>query len=309
MSAGHDHSHGPRPGQRAGSRYRGRLAFSFVIIGIFFVVEAVAGVLTGSLALLSDAGHMLTDVVGLGMALAAIQLADRHAARAKPTRHTFGLYRLEILAAFVNALLLVGVAVYVLFEAVRRLGSEPEIDTWPMLIVAVLGLLVNLIAFFLLREGAKESINVQGAYLEVVADTLGSVGVIVAALLMKGFGWTWVDMLVGALIGLWILPRSIRLGGQAVRILLQSAPPGLDVEALHADLAALPEVVDVHDLHVWTLTSDMENATAHLVVDPGTDTHQVLDQARELLQERYQISHATLQVEPSDHEGCDLLEW
>jgi cobalt-zinc-cadmium efflux system protein len=311
MGAGHDHGHGFRPGDRAGSRYRRRLAISFGLIAVFFVVEAVAGVLTNSLALLSDAGHMLTDVVGLGMALAAIQLADRHDASGASAsrRHTFGLYRLEILAAFVNALLLVGVAAYVLVEAARRIGDQPEIHTGPLLVVAVLGLLVNLVAFALLREGAKESINVEGAYLEVVADTLGSVGVIIAAVLLHLYGWTWVDPLVGALIGLWILPRAIRLGGQAVRILLQAAPPGLDVDALHADLASIPAVVGVHDLHVWTLTSDMENATAHLVVDPGADTHAVLDRARALLQERYRIAHATLQVEPSDHTGCDELQW
>jgi cobalt-zinc-cadmium efflux system protein len=308
MGAGHDHGHGQRPGQRAGARHRRRLAASFGLIAAFFVVEAVTGLVTGSLALLSDAGHMLTDVVGLGMALAAIQLADRHETRSS-RQHTFGLYRLEILAAFVNALLLVGVAVYVLVEAVRRIGTEPDIDTGPMLVVALLGLAVNLVAFGLLREGAKESINVEGAYLEVVADTLGSIGVIVAAVLLQVAGWTWVDPLVGGLIGVWILPRSVRLGAQAVRILLQVAPPGLDVEALHSDLAALPAVVGVHDLHVWTLTSEMENATAHLVVDPGADAHQVLDRARQLLQERYRIAHATLQVEPSDHTGCDELEW
>jgi cobalt-zinc-cadmium efflux system protein len=312
MGAGHDHGHG-LAGQRAGSRHRHRLAISFGLIAAFFVVEAVAGLMTSSLALLSDAGHMLTDVVGLGMALAAIQLADRHqAGTAKgpaESRHTFGLYRLEILAAFVNALLLVGVAVYILVEAIRRIGGEPEIDTGPMLVVAVLGLVVNLIAFALLREGAKESINVEGAYLEVVADTLGSVGVIVAAVLMRAFGWSWVDPLVGGLIGLWILPRTFRLGSQAVRILLQAAPPDVDLHALRADLAALPDVVGVHDLHVWTLTSEMENATAHLVVEPGVDAHRVLDQARDLLQDRYRIAHATLQVEPSDHTGCDELEW
>jgi len=211
---------------------------------------------------------------------------------------------------FTFAFLLLSIfAVYVLVEAIRRIGGEPEIDTGPMLVVAVLGLVVNLIAFALLREGAKESINVEGAYLEVVADTLGSVGVIAAAVLMWTFGWTWVDPLVGGLIGLWILPRTVRLGSQAVRILLQAAPPDVDLQALRADLAALPDVLDVHDLHVWTLTSEMENATAHLVVEPGVDGHHVLDQARALLQDRYRIAHATLQVEPSDHTGCDELEW
>ena len=198
-----------------------------MLIAAFFVVEAVGGVLTNSLALLSDAGHMLTDVIGLGMALAAIQLATRHAQRDDTGQHTFGLYRLEILAAFVNALLLFGVAIYVLVEAVRRITGEPEVLGIPMLVVAVLGLAVNLVAFALLREGAKESINVEGAYLEVLADTLGSVGVIIAAILLEVFGWTWVDPVVGAAIGLWILPRTYRLGGQAVRILLQAAPPGL----------------------------------------------------------------------------------
>ncbi len=311
---GHDHSHSHGGGAlRAGARHQKRLAISFVLIATFFVVEAVGGVLTNSLALLSDAGHMLTDVIGLGMALAAIQLATRHAERSVngggSGQHTFGLYRLEILAAFVNALLLFGVAIYVLVEAVRRISDEPEVQSLPMLVVAGLGLVVNLIAFALLREGSKESVNIEGAYLEVLADTLGSVGVIIAAILLEVFGWTWVDPVVGAAIGLWILPRTYRLGGQAVRILLQAAPPDVDVDALRAELGGLHGVVDVHDLHVWTLTSAMESASAHLVVAVGTDTHAVLDQARDILQTRYRVDHATLQVEPADHEGCDRVDW
>ena len=305
-----DHSHGlSHVSVRAGARHQKRLAIAFGLIGVFFVVEAVGGILTNSLALLSDAGHMLTDVIGLGMALAAIQLATRHSQRTDPGQHTFGVYRLEILAAFLNALLLFGVAVYVLVEAARRLTGEPEVLGVPMLIVASVGLAVNLIAFALLRQGASESLNVQGAYLEVLADTLGSVGVIVAAVLLEIFGWAWVDPVVGAAIGLWILPRTWRLGGHAVRILLQAAPPEVDLRAVRDDLAALPGVVDVHDLHVWTLTSEMENASAHLVIGAGTDGHAVLDQARELLQGRYHIEHATLQVEPADHRGCDEVAW
>ena len=149
----------------------------------------------------------------------------------------------------------------------------------------------------------------QGAYLEVLADTIGSVGVIVAALVLQLFGWSWVDPVIGAAIGLWILPRTGRLGRQAVRILLQAAPPEVDLGALRSDLATLPGVLGVHDLHVWTLTSDMESASAHLVVDTVADSHRVLDQARSLLQDRYRITHATLQVEPADHEGCDELTW
>ncbi|HEY9555172.1 MAG TPA: cation diffusion facilitator family transporter [Acidimicrobiales bacterium] len=303
-----DHNHGAGA-MRAGARHQKRLAVAFGLIGTFFVVEAVGGVLTNSLALLSDAGHMLTDVIGLGMALAAIQLANRHARREDAGQHTFGMYRLEILAAFVNALLLFGVAIYVLVEAVNRLRGDPEVLGLPMLVVAVLGLIVNLVAFAMLRQGAKESLNVEGAYLEVLADTLGSVGVIIAAILLEVFGWAWIDPVVGAGIGLWILPRTWRLGGQAVRILLQAAPPGTDLGAIRADLVNLPGVVDVHDLHVWTLTSEMENASAHLVVGEGADTHGVLDQAREVLQDRYRIAHATLQVEPADHRGCDELAW
>ncbi|MEX0847760.1 MAG: cation diffusion facilitator family transporter [Ilumatobacteraceae bacterium] len=308
----HAHSHGAALA-RAGARHRNRLAIAFALIATFFVVELVAGVVSNSLALLSDAGHMFTDVLGLGMALAAIQIASRFeaggGARSGATAHTFGLYRLEILAAFVNALLLFAVAVWVVIEAVRRLTSEPEVLGVPMMVVASLGLVVNLIAFLLLRVGAQDSINVQGAYLEVVADTVGSVGVLIAAVGLELLGWTWLDPVVGALIGLWILPRTYRLGRQAVRVLLQSAPPHVELATLQAELAGLPGVVDVHDLHVWTLTSDMDAASAHLMVGEGVDQHGVLDQARQLLAERYGIDHGTFQVEPHDHAGCTDVTW
>ena len=258
---GHDHDHAPSlgAGQRAGAAYRNRLAICFVLIAAFFVVEAVAGVMTNSLSLLSDAGHMLTDVVGLGMALAAIQLANRFERRgsAGSSGHSFGLYRLEILAAFVNSLLLFAVAVWVLVEAARRLVDEPEVLSTPMLVVAVLGLVVNLIAFVLLRQGAKESLNVEGAYLEVLADTVGSVGVIVAALSIGLFGWTWMDPLVGAAIGVWILPRTWRLGRRSARVLLQSAPEHVDLDVLLDELSrsrrrgrrARPPRLDAHLRH------------------------------------------------------------
>jgi len=309
MAGGHDHGHGhdhSHASVRAGERHKGRLFAAFLLLAVFMVVELVAGFATESLALISDAGHMLTDVLGLGMALAAIQLASRGTER----RHqTFGLYRLEILAALANAVLLFGVAVYVLIEAVRRFDDPVEVLTGPMLVVACLGLVANLIAFALLREGAKESLNVQGAYLEVLSDTVGSVAVIVGALVIRATGWTWVDPVVGVAIGLWILPRTWRLGSQAVRILVQAAPPGVDLDQMQADLAELAGVVDVHDLHVWTLTSEMEVASAHVMVGQGIETHAVLDQARDLLRDRYGISHATLQVEPDDHHGCAEVAW
>lgn len=306
---GHDHDHAPGLA-RAGERHRRPLLISLILIGGFFIVEAVAGFATGSLALLSDAGHMLTDVIGLGMALAAIQLATRFGAKpAGTSSHTFGLYRLEILAAFLNALLLFAVAIWVLIEAVRRLTDEPEVLGIPMLIVATLGLLVNIVAFLLLRAGAKESVNVEGAYLEVLADTAGSIGVILAAGLVELFGWTWADPVVGAAIGLWILPRTWRLGRRSVRILLQAAPEHIDPIAVANDLAAIDDVLDVHDLHVWTLTSDMEAASAHLMIAAGGDHHRVLDRAREVLTTTYGVDHGTFQIEPADHEGCHELTW
>jgi cobalt-zinc-cadmium efflux system protein len=302
---GHDHAHS-HGSVRAGERHKGRLAVAFVLLATFMVVEVVGGLLSDSLALLSDAGHMLTDVLGLGMALAAIQLASRGTERG---HQTFGLYRLEILAALANAVLLFGVAVYVVIEAIGRFDEPPEVRTGLLLVVAGLGLLANLVAFALLREGAKESLNLQGAYVEVLSDTVGSVAVIVGGVVIEVTGWGWVDPAVGVAIGLWILPRTWRLGAQAVRILVQAAPPGVDLGALQADLAAVHGVVDVHDLHVWTLTSEMDVASAHLMVAVGTDAHGVLDQARLVLRDRYRIDHATLQVEPDDHEGCAEVAW
>lgn len=303
MTGKHDHG---SAAVRAGARHIRPLFISFVLVVAFMVVQVVAALITGSLALMSDAGHMATDALGVGMALAAIQAAAN--ARVHPQR-TFGLYRLEILAAFVNALLLFGVAGYVLYQAIERLGDAPDIASMPVLVVGIIGLLVNVVAFLLLRAGSKESLNMRGAYLEVVADMLGSIGVIVAAIVWGITDWSWVDPVIGAAIGLFILPRAWKLGRQALRVLVQAAPDRVDVPGLQAELAAITGVVDVHDLHVWTLTSDMEVATAHLMVATGTDSHAVLDQARTLLAERHGITHATLQVEPDDHHGCDEMTW
>ena len=310
MDTGHAHSHAhshlPPAGDRAGARYKGRLLAALAVLGVVTVVEVVAGFATRSLALLSDAGHMLTDVGGLGMALAAIHVADRSSRR---RGRTFGLYRLEILAALANAVLLFAVAIYVVVEAVRRWRDPADVLAGPMLAVAVLGLAANLVAVGLLRHGSKDSLNVQGAYLEVLSDLLGSVGVIAAAVVLQVTGWDWVDPAVGVAIGLFILPRTWRLGVQALRILVQAAPLGTDLAAIEAELQAIDGVVDVHDLHVWTLTSQMDVASVHLMVRDGTDSHGVLDRARDLLRDGHGIGHATLQVEPDTHQGCDELAW
>jgi cobalt-zinc-cadmium efflux system protein len=178
-----------------------------------------------------------------------------------------------------------------------------------MLVVAVAGLGVNVASMLLLRAGARESLNVRGAYLEVVSDALASIGVIVAAVVIAITGWTTIDTLVAVAIGVWIVPRAWKLASGSIRILLQAAPAGLDVAGLRADLSTVPGVVDVHDLHVWTLTSEMEVASAHLMIAAGTDAHGVLDRARDLLREEYAIAHATLQVEPDDHRGCAEVNW
>jgi cobalt-zinc-cadmium efflux system protein len=307
VSHSHGHSHAPSAaGARAGARHLSRLWWAFGLIGVFFVIEVVGGIATNSLSLLSDAAHMLTDLVGLGMALAAIHVASRPNAR---TDRTFGLYRLEILAALANAVLLLGVGVYVLFEAVQRVRDPEHIESGLMLAIALGGLAVNVVAMLLLRQGASESLNVKGAYLEVLADLLASAGVVIAALVVGITGWDYADPLIAGLIGLFIFPRTVKLGSEALRVLVQAAPPDMDVDAMRDDLRALAGVVDVHDLHVWTLTSDMEVASAHLMVTTGTDTHAVLDQARDLLGNTYNVHHATLQIEPDDHRGCDEINW
>ncbi|MEN8042072.1 MAG: cation diffusion facilitator family transporter [Actinomycetota bacterium] len=296
----HGHSHG------AGQRHVRPLAIAFALVVIFMVVEIVAGVLTGSLALMSDAGHMATDALGMGMALAAIVVAKK---ASSSHDRTYGLYRVEILAALANAVLLLAVAGYVIYEAIQRIGDPPEVLSGPMLAVAAIGLLVNIVGWRLLREGAEESINVKGAYYEVVADLAGSLGVIAAALIMITVGWPYADPLFAGLIGLFIIPRAFVLGRQAVHILIQAAPKHLDLTAITDDLGSIDEVVDVHDLHIWTLTSDMDVATVHLMTTTEADVHPVLDSARSILRDRYGIAHATLQVEPDTHHGCAEVGW
>jgi cobalt-zinc-cadmium efflux system protein len=303
---GQDHAHGTAAA-RASERYRPRLVVAFTLAAMFLVVETIVAFVTQSLVLLSDAGHMLTDVVGVGMALAAITVASR--AGGGRGRQTFGLYRLEVLAALANAFLLFGVAGYVLWAAVRRLGDPIDVPAAPVLAVAAVGLALNLVSYVLLRRGAEESLSVRGAALEVLADAVGSAVVLVAAGVWSITGWDWVDPVAAIGLGIFILPRTARLAAQALRVLLQAAPQHIDLAGVRADLADIPGVLDVHDLHVWTLTSDMEVATAHVMIGPSTDSHAVLDQAQQRLRERHGVKHATLQLEPSDHTGCDEVGW
>ncbi len=288
-----------RPGT-AGNRYRNRIRWAFALAVMFLGVEAVAALSSGSLTLLSDVGHVLADVVGLGMALAAIHLAN--AGTRHPSR-TYGLYRVEIVAALANALLLMGMAGYVIVEAAFRFGRPEHVPGGTMIVVAVTGLIANLISVWLLRPGANESLNVRGAYLDVVADAIGSVGLLVAGIAIRVTDAAWIDPLIGAALGLWILPRAVVLGREALRILVQAAPKHVDVAALEADLGAVAGVVDVHHLHIWTLTSDVEVASAHLRVAAGVDSNRVLVDARDVLHDRYHVTNVTLQVECADGDG------
>jgi cobalt-zinc-cadmium efflux system protein len=300
------YNHGAGAAGHAGGRHRWRLAVAFGLIAAYFVVELVYGLLSGSLALLSDAGHMAADVVALGAALVATRIATRPDTTG---RRTYGSYRAEVLASLLAVLLMLGVAVYVVVEAVRRLGGEAEVASGPMIVVGVIGLLVNLVALVLLRAGAAESLNVKGAYLEVVADTAGSVGVIIAGWLVAVTGAPVWDTVVALAIGAFVAVRAVGLGRQVFAVLGQHVPEGMDLDRVGADLAAVDGVRDVHDLHLWTLTSGMHVATAHLVTHDQSTTHAVLDRARDVLKTRHGVAHATLQVEPADHTGCDELDW
>lgn len=296
MSAEHAHGHGSA--LSAGQRHRRPLLIAFALTATYMVVELVAGLMTGSLALISDAAHMGTDVLALGMALAAITLASRLA----HSQRTFGMYRLEVLAALANGVLLFAVAGYVLYEAYQRIAEPPQVPGLPLLIVATVGLVVNLISFRLLMAGSKESLNLKGAYLEVLADMLGSVGVIVAAVVIYTTGWRYADPLIGAGIGLFILPRTWNLTRQALRIIMEVAPPGVEVEQVRRRLLDLPGVVDVHDLHIWTVTSGLETATGHVVIDEVGRLHTVLDRVTDVLATEFGVTHVTIQCEPVDHE-------
>jgi cobalt-zinc-cadmium efflux system protein len=283
---GHDHAHG-----RATSRKR--LGFVLTLTFSFLAVEVVAGVLTGSLSLLADAGHMLTDVAGLVLAMAAMKFAERPPS----PRRTYGYHRVEILAAMVNGVALLGMAGYILLEAWQRLEAPQAVASGEVLIVAAVGLAVNVAGALLLRAGSRESLNVRGAYNEVLADAVSSVGVIVGAAVMRATGWYWVDPLVAAAIAAWVLPRTFSLLREALHVLLEGAPRGVDLVALRAAMESVPGVKRVHDLHVWSLTSGLHALSAHAIVAESAPREQVLEQLRQRVTSDFAIQHVTVQLE------------
>lgn len=285
MSTSHNHA--------AGSKSEKALWISFGLTAAFLIAEVVGGILSQSLALLSDAAHMFTDVAALAISLAAVRISQRPADR----QRSFGYYRFEILAAAFNAMLLFAVAIYILYEAYLRLASPPEIQSTTMLVIAALGLVINLISMRVLTSGKDESLNLKGAYLEVWSDMLGSVGVIVGAMIIRFTGWVWVDSVVAVGIGLWVLPRTWVLLKASMNILLEGVPEEIEVEQVGNALLAVPGVLSFHDLHVWAIGSGKVSLTTHVVHRPEVAYLSIMEDIRERLANDFKITHVTIQCE------------
>ena len=306
MGAGHSHDHHDSHGHShvpSEIRHERPLWIAFALTALFMLVEVAGGLWSNSLALLSDAAHMFTDVMALGISLFAVRMARRPA----DARRTYGYARMEALGALANSGLLFVAAGIILWEAVGRLRTPQPVALDAMLGVAVLGLVVNLVSMRLLAAGAGESLNVRGAYLEVWSDMLGSLGVIAGALLIRYTGWTLLDPIIAVLIALWVLPRTWALLRAAGQVLMQGVPAGLDIDAVRDAMQAVPGVAAVHDLHVWALGSRKPILTAHvLLAEAAADADGVRVQVAAMLQARFDIDHATLQVE-ARHCGAEGL--
>ena len=296
----HEHGHGHAHGHGHSHHYHHdastnerTLWLALALTGGFTLVEFIAGWLTGSLALISDAAHMFTDSAALGVSLAATRFGRMPA----DSKRTFGYQRFEILAAAFNAALLFLVAIYIFVEAWHRLVEPEPIKANAMLAVAVIGFMVNLVAARLLHSGSASNLNLKSAYLEVVADLVGSAGVIAGALVIRFTGYTWVDPLVAVAIALWVVPRTWVLFRASVNILLEGVPEGLDMDEVRASILAAPGVCGVHDLHVWAVASNEASLSAHVVVENASDSERALAEVAHLLEDRFQIRHSTIQVE------------
>ncbi|MBR5557024.1 MAG: cation transporter [Acinetobacter sp.] len=292
MAASHGHDHSHAVVTEANVK---KLTFALILTTIFLLVEIVAGFMTQSLALLSDAAHMFTDVAALAIALVAIKIGKLPA----DDKRTFGYQRFEILAALFNAVMLFVVALYILYEAYQRFSHPAEIQSLGMMVVAILGLIINLISMKILFSSAQDSLNVKGAYLEVLSDALGSVGVFVGAVIIYFTQWMWVDSLIAVLIGFWVLPRTWLLLKQSINILLEGVPEEIDIEALRNDLLALAQVESIHQLKVWAITSKNVHLTVHLYA-PQADHQALYQQAWQMLSHQHGITEMTLQIEEDE---------
>jgi cobalt-zinc-cadmium efflux system protein len=296
----HDHSHSHTGNKQA-------LLSSFVLIAVFMVVEVVGGLLTNSLALLSDAGHMLSDAAALGLSFFALRLGERAVSQDK----TFGYKRFEIIAAGLNGVTLVVVSLYIFYEAVQRFFSPPEVQSQGMLVIATVGLLVNIVAAWILMKGDKDNLNVRSAFLHVLGDLLGSVGAIVAALLIMFFGWGIADPIASVIVGVLIMISGWRVIKESYQVLMEGAPKQIDMLQVKEALCNLPMVKEVHDLHVWTITSGYPVLSCHITITDHGIHDEILLQSQKILHDEFDIEHSTIQVEkaangcPSPHGTCN----
>lgn len=277
----------------AGYQNKKQLVTVLVLTGSYLVAEVIGGIVTGSLALLADAAHMLTDVGGLALALFAINMTQR----AATSKRTYGYYRAEILAALTNAVVLIGISLYILYEAYGRFKNPPEVSSTTMLIVASIGLAINIIGMLILRKGSKDNLNMKGAYFEVLSDMLTSIGVIIAAVIMLTTGWWYADPIISAGIGLFILPRTWVLLKEAVGVLLEGTPADVNVDELRTGILNLAGVNAVHDLHVWSLTSGYNAMSAHIVIKDGLPYNDTLKMINAAITANFKIKHTTIQLE------------
>ncbi len=280
----------------AAARHRGRLVVALALSAAVLAIEVAGAAIANSLALLADAGHVLTDVGGMALALVAIELGRRPATSAR----TFGYRRLEVLAAAANAGLLLLIGAVVLVEAVRRLEEPPQIASGAMLAFAAAGLVANGTSLLVLRGAKSESINLRAAYLEVLGDLAGSAAVLAAAAVITVTGWTWADVVASIAIGLLILPRTLSLMRDAANVLLEGAPSGVDMEMVREHVLGAPGVLDCHDLHAWTITSGMNVVSAHVVLEPDAEAPTVLEALATCLSDDFDIEHSTFQLETVD---------
>ncbi|GAB3271501.1 cation diffusion facilitator family transporter [Arthrobacter pigmenti] len=298
---GHSHSHGMNANPTAAGRHRKRLVVVVAITLAVVVIQAIGAALSGSLALLADAGHMLSDAAGVSIALLASWIATLPA----NDRRTYGYQRAEVLAALVNALVLIVIAVIIFIEAVRRFGTEPEVQTGIMLAAAIVGAVANLASLLVLQAGQKESLNVRGAYLEVLGDLLGSIAVIVAAIVIAATGYSQADTWASILIALMILPRAWSLLKDVVNVLLEATPKDVDLDMVRDHILSVDGVIDVHDIHIWTITSGVPVFSAHVVVDndalDARGSDRILDRLCECLGSHFDTAHCTFQLEPQAH--------
>lgn len=284
--AGHSHDHTVNANET-------NLKWALGLTGSYLIAEVIGGFYFNSLALLSDAAHMMTDVAALVIALVAIRIGSKPA----DSRRTFGYRRFEILAAAFNAILLFGIAIYVLVEAIKRFSDPETVESAGMMIVATIGLVVNIISMRLLMSGKDKSFNVKGAYLEVWADMIGSVGVIAGGIAIYYTGWTWVDPVVAIGIGLWVLPRTWILLRDTTNVLLEGVPNGIKLDDVRTEIVKLSGVTDVHDLHIWSMSNDDLSCTAHVIITEGSEPAAVRRQVATLLDEKFNIEHTTVQTE------------